>query len=179
MKERIDIELNTGQTWSPTDEQIQNWQKAYTGLDVRAELRKAGAWVASNPAKRKTARGVASFCVNWLSRANDRGGSPSQYGSKFDKPAIPQAKPFDPDLARHLWAADMMVLARFAGTPPPEKVSRGTYRFNLNRLIDAVDRGEVVDTDVNGKGWLNEKSRRSAVYGTVSREIIRGWNSVA
>ena len=34
------------------------------------------AWLSANPTKRKTRRGVQRFIVNWLSRAQDRGGSP-------------------------------------------------------------------------------------------------------
>jgi len=46
------------------------WVKAYPGVDVVAEVRKANAWEVANPEKRKVNR--PRFLTNWLSRAQDR-----------------------------------------------------------------------------------------------------------
>ncbi|WP_432629161.1 helix-turn-helix domain-containing protein [Brotaphodocola sp.] len=51
------------------------WREAYPAVDVESELKKMTAWCDSNPTKRKTRRGVEAFINNWLSRAQDRGGS--------------------------------------------------------------------------------------------------------
>lgn len=46
------------------------WRKAYPGVDVVQEVRRAHAWEVSNPAKRKIHR--ARFIASWLSRQQDR-----------------------------------------------------------------------------------------------------------
>jgi hypothetical protein len=61
--------------WALTQGQLAQWAQAYPNLDILAECRKALAWLAANPAKRKTARGMGAFLVNWFNRATDRGGS--------------------------------------------------------------------------------------------------------
>lgn len=50
---------------------LAEWVRAYPAVDVRQELLQVRAWVMANPAKRKTRRGVASFLVRWLSKAQD------------------------------------------------------------------------------------------------------------
>ena len=68
------IILKNGTYYQPTDEQIIKWQRAYDKVDVHKELQAIANWCDANPAKRKT--NGARFCVNWLKRANDGGGSP-------------------------------------------------------------------------------------------------------
>lgn len=51
-------------------EQMAQWEDAYRGLDVDAELTRAEAWYAANPRKRK--KNHQRFLVNWLARAHDR-----------------------------------------------------------------------------------------------------------
>ena len=68
--------------WPLLPPQIRDWQAAFPGVDVLAECRKAHAWCAANPAKRKTFDGMPRFFVSWLSKAqNERGGR--QTGSKL------------------------------------------------------------------------------------------------
>lgn len=50
----------------------------YPALDVLTEAKKALAWLIANPSRRKTARGMPRFLVNWLNRANDKGASPKK-----------------------------------------------------------------------------------------------------
>ena len=38
-------------------------------FDVSTEMRKAMIWLEANPHRRKTARGIRQFCVNWLNNA--------------------------------------------------------------------------------------------------------------
>lgn len=54
-----------------TQAQAGTWAEAYPGVDVLAELRKARAWLVSNPRQGKTARGMARFCNAWLERAQN------------------------------------------------------------------------------------------------------------
>lgn len=61
-----------GKIWQLTDAQIAAWVVQFVGLDVLAECTKALAWTDANPAKRKTARGMKRFLVNWLLRAASR-----------------------------------------------------------------------------------------------------------
>ena len=60
--------------WSPTLSLIDQFEKWYPSMDVDSELRKAAAWHATNPTKRKTKSGIAKFLNAWLAKANDRGG---------------------------------------------------------------------------------------------------------
>jgi hypothetical protein len=65
-----------GTDWQPTDEQLIGWQHAYPEVDVFAELNVMAVWLDSNEPKRKTERGMPRFVNSWLSRANQKGGSP-------------------------------------------------------------------------------------------------------
>ena len=67
-----------GNEWEPTSENIARWVEAFPNCDVEAELRKMASWLADNPARRKTARGMPRFCNSWLTRANEVGGSPRE-----------------------------------------------------------------------------------------------------
>lgn len=62
-------------SWSLTTDLLNEWNSDFPKLDVLAECRKARAWIKANPERRKTARGMSRFLVNWLSRATDRGGT--------------------------------------------------------------------------------------------------------
>lgn len=58
--------------WHLLASHIADWRAAYPGLDVEAEVRKAVAWLNANPDKRKTAKGMPRFLVNWLNNSTDR-----------------------------------------------------------------------------------------------------------
>lgn len=58
--------------WPLSDSQVLEWERDFPNLDVRAECRKARAWVEANPGRRKTGAGMPRFLVNWLSRCTDR-----------------------------------------------------------------------------------------------------------
>jgi hypothetical protein len=64
-------------SWSLTEEFLEECKQAFPGLDILAESRKALAWLKAN--RLKTAKGMPRFLNSWLSRANDRaGGRPNQ-----------------------------------------------------------------------------------------------------
>lgn len=54
-----------------TSRQVEHFEGLYMGIDVRQELLKALAWLEASPERRKTARGMPRFLVNWLNRAVD------------------------------------------------------------------------------------------------------------
>lgn len=60
-----------GTSWAFSDSQLAEWQQAYPGLDVFAEVRKALVWVQANQSNRKTAKGMPRFLVSWLNRATN------------------------------------------------------------------------------------------------------------
>ncbi|MEO6147038.1 MAG: helix-turn-helix domain-containing protein [Sulfuriferula sp.] len=57
-----------------SDERMEQWEDAYRGLDIDAELTRAESWYLANPRKRK--RNHQRFLVNWLARAHDRARTP-------------------------------------------------------------------------------------------------------
>lgn len=61
------------------ESQVREWSFAYPAVDVEAELARMRVWLAANPRKRKTKRGISAFVVSWLSRTQDR--------PRFDGPA--------------------------------------------------------------------------------------------
>jgi hypothetical protein len=56
--------------WQLRQGQIVTWIGLYPAVNVEAECRRALAWVMANG--RKTAKGMPSFLVRWLSRSTDR-----------------------------------------------------------------------------------------------------------
>ena len=52
---------------------LSDLDRAYSSLDIEAELAKAYAWETANPSRRKTPRGRASFIRGWLERAQNSG----------------------------------------------------------------------------------------------------------
>jgi hypothetical protein len=56
-----------------TEEIMTSWSKAYPACDIRIELAKAAQYVIANPNKRK--KNWYRFLVNWLGRAQERGGT--------------------------------------------------------------------------------------------------------
>lgn len=70
----IDLPLVNG-TWHEIhDEEIAEWTAAYPAVDVLQELREMRSWLKANPKRQKTARGINTFIVTWLSREQDKGG---------------------------------------------------------------------------------------------------------
>jgi hypothetical protein len=71
----ISIPLVGGRHHGITAERVAYFAQNFPAVDVMSELRKMAVWCDANPARRKTARGVAAFIANWLSKAQDRGGT--------------------------------------------------------------------------------------------------------
>lgn len=62
-------------TWHLTEPLLGELQDAYPDLDVRAECRRALAWVQASPRRRKTPRGYQAFLTAWLQRSQERPGA--------------------------------------------------------------------------------------------------------
>jgi hypothetical protein len=68
--------LTGNKTHIVTEADIQSWEQAYPGVDVRQELRKVMVWLDANPTKRSASRdGMKQRIVKWLGRTQDQGGS--------------------------------------------------------------------------------------------------------
>ncbi len=65
----------------------------FPNLDVPQQCRSARAWALANPSKRKTAKGMPRFLVNWMNEAVRRGQTSGQNGAggSYDSPEV-QAK---------------------------------------------------------------------------------------
>jgi len=68
------IVLNDGSEWRPSVPLFEEYVRLYPKVDVREQFSEMRAWCISNPANRKTRRGITRFVNGWLSRAQDRGG---------------------------------------------------------------------------------------------------------
>lgn len=65
------IPLASGDEYPITQQQADEFSRAYPAVNVLAELRKMRAWSMSNPKNRKTKGGVLRFVNQWLGRAQD------------------------------------------------------------------------------------------------------------
>lgn len=74
--------LNTGDRWEPEDIDVIAWSNAYPAVDVFQELRAMESWLDANPTKRKTKRGIKSFVVRWLTKAQKQGGGLAVIGKQ-------------------------------------------------------------------------------------------------
>lgn len=77
-------------TWALTRQRVDHWRTLYPDLDVLAAARKALAWIEAKPSRRKTARGMDAFLVNWLNReTDDRGRAAATHDAGGYRPASP------------------------------------------------------------------------------------------
>jgi uncharacterized protein YdaU (DUF1376 family) len=58
-------------TWSFTEPHLAQLHEAFPDLDIVATVKKAKAWIASNPARTPTAKGMSSFLYRWIAREQD------------------------------------------------------------------------------------------------------------
>lgn len=70
-----------------TEMQLAEFCRAYPAIDCRAELAKMRVWLLTNPANRKTAKGMPRFVNSWLSRAQDRAPARGTGGGPLSKTA--------------------------------------------------------------------------------------------
>jgi phage replication O-like protein O len=72
----VQLPLQDGSEFSPTDAQVAEWSAAFPLVDVPGALKRMRVWCAAKPANRKTRRGIAAFIVNWLSGDQDKATNP-------------------------------------------------------------------------------------------------------
>ncbi len=80
------IPLNDGSDHGITASAVAEWSSSFPAVNVLQQLRQMRAWLVAKPERKKTPRGVNAFIVSWLSRAQDKGGSPridQQQGADF------------------------------------------------------------------------------------------------
>lgn len=63
--------LNDGTLYEITENDVENFQQLYPGIDVRQEIRNITGWCLSNPKNRKTRAGAKRFLNGWLSRSQN------------------------------------------------------------------------------------------------------------
>jgi hypothetical protein len=73
VKKKITFSFDSRKWENITEKDIEVWQEAYPACDIWYELKKMKAWLLANPKKRK--KQYTRFINNWLSRAQDKGGS--------------------------------------------------------------------------------------------------------
>lgn len=65
--------LNDGSEWRPTKALVAEYVRLYPNVDVKQQFNEMRSWCLSNPAKRKTKRGITRFVNNWLSKEQNKG----------------------------------------------------------------------------------------------------------
>lgn len=115
----ISFVLNDKSEYPVYERQTTEWREAYPAVDIRRELFKMKAWLDANPRKRKTKAGILRFVVNWLSRAQDKGGDeaeeePPEY--EYRAPTPEDDAPFERYIPENAKYEDIL--------PPAEEVFR-------------------------------------------------------
>ena len=98
----ITIPLNTGEEYPITQGYILELSKLYPAVDVMQELRAMKGWCDANPKKRKTASGIKRFINAWISKVQNRGGTPG-YTQTYNQTAQQSSISQYADMARR-WA---------------------------------------------------------------------------
>lgn len=71
----ITLQLNTGEEYGISQKDVSEWSNLYPAVDVMQCLRNMKGWLQSNPARRKTAKGIKRFITTWLQKEQDKGGT--------------------------------------------------------------------------------------------------------
>lgn len=94
----ISLILNDKSLYDVKQKDYEEWITLYPAVDVMQELRKMKGWCDSNPAKRKTRKGIKRFINSWLAREQDKG----RAYNPSDRQQIPEPVSYDypPDYAK-------------------------------------------------------------------------------
>ena len=71
----VTMPLNTGEEYSITPAQFDEWSRLYPAVNVLQELRKMRGWCSAHQARRKTKQGINRFINSWLAKEQDKGGN--------------------------------------------------------------------------------------------------------
>lgn len=77
------LPLKDGTEYEISVESFEEFVSAYPEINVLSEMRKMRAWCLSNPANRKTRRGIMKFINGWLGRAKPESSNPGS-GPSYD-----------------------------------------------------------------------------------------------
>lgn len=77
------LPLKDGTEYEISAESFEEFVSAYPEINVLSEMRKMRAWCLSNPANRKTRRGIMKFINGWLGRAKPESSNPGS-GPSYD-----------------------------------------------------------------------------------------------
>lgn len=80
----IEIPLVGDKVYKMPESLVDEYQKLYTGIDVKQQVREYKAWTLSNPAKRKTERGILRSINLWLEKNQNRGNNNLSAGVNRD-----------------------------------------------------------------------------------------------
>ena len=80
------LKLKNGDLFEIQPELIQVYKKAYPLVDIDKQLAIMAAWCISNPAKRKTKRGILRFVNSWLANQTPQISSHADHQSTSYKP---------------------------------------------------------------------------------------------
>ena len=72
----ITLTLNTGEEYPITQSYIIELSELYPAVDIMQELRAMKGWCDANPRKRKTSAGIKRLINSWISKVQNRGGTP-------------------------------------------------------------------------------------------------------
>ncbi len=59
--------------WPLSAAKVREWEEAYPGVNVLAEVRRAKQWLLDNPTKGKTFTGMSAFLGRWLAKEQNHG----------------------------------------------------------------------------------------------------------
>ena len=89
--------LNDGSEWIPSQTLFAEYVRLYPNVDVKQQFNVMRGWCLSNPAKRKTKRGITRFVNSWLAREQDKGarffGDKKRNGNQFNQ--FPHRQDYD------------------------------------------------------------------------------------
>lgn len=125
--------LNNNEDWQPEDADILRWQKAYPAVDVFAELNAMEAWFRANASRRKTSDGIKRFVNSWLSRAQEKGGSPF----------VKEQKRSSKKVNLRSWSNDDMLTHDFLNNPEYQQYCLDKYGQFMSYGGNRVTRGRV------------------------------------
>lgn len=80
----IMLPLNTGEEYPVFQSDIDEFAELYPAVDVLQAMRGMKGWLKTNPAKRKTKKGIQRFMNSWLAKEQDKGGN-----SRYQKNRVP------------------------------------------------------------------------------------------
>lgn len=86
--------------WHLTQEFVDEYQSLYPGIDVMQECRAALGWLRANSGRRKTAKGMARFLVNWFNREQSKSRGAVQRPQKPSGPVHDDEEEFQREMQK-------------------------------------------------------------------------------